>query len=116
MNVSRRIEKLNQVLKEGVGGIIDRGLELPPNHLLTVTRVETSPDAHYADVFISILGPDPKRVMEILQKKIYTVQQELNRRIRRRPVPAIRYRLDKQEWQRERVERAFAKLKRGEKS
>jgi ribosome-binding factor A len=47
-----------------------------------------------------------------LFKKIYIIQQSLNRRLRMRPVPRIRFTLDEEELRREKVERSLAALKR----
>lgn len=107
-----RLEKLGGLLREEVSKIIDKNVDLPADHLLTVTRVAVSPDVHYADVFVSILGKDPMLVMEILRKSVYNIQQPLNKKIRRRPVPAIRFRLDEQELRRENIERSLAKIKK----
>ena len=112
MGISLRIEKLEIVLREEISKIIDKEIDLPDNHLLTITRVEVSPDVHYADVFISILGRDPKAVIEILRKMVYNIQRPLNKKIRRRPVPAIRFRLDEQEIRRERIEKSLSKIKK----
>ena len=108
----RRIEKLNMLLQEELARIIDREADLPVGTILTVTRVTISPDAHYATVFVSLLGKNPKEALEILKKNVYTIQQMLNRRVKMRPVPKIRFEIDKAELQREKVERALAKLKR----
>ena len=52
----RRIEKLNVLFREQIAGIVDREVEFGDGALMTITRVALSPDAHYADVFISVLG------------------------------------------------------------
>ncbi|MDP3710709.1 MAG: 30S ribosome-binding factor RbfA [bacterium] len=112
MSGSLRVEKLENVLREEISKIIDKDIDLPDDNLLTITRVEISPDVHYADVFVSILGKDPRGVLEVLRKSVYNIQQPLNKKIRRRPVPAIRFRLDEQELRRESIERSLSKIKK----
>lgn len=107
-----RLEKLNNLLREQLGEILDEETDTPSGEIITITRVAISPDVHYADVFISILGKDPGRALEILQKRVYYIQQELNRRIRMRPVPRIKFKIDEEELRREKVERSLAQLKR----
>ncbi len=112
MASDRRIKQLNILLKEELSGIIDREIEFPERTLVTITRVEISPDKHYAAVLVSLLGKQPKAALEILQKNVYNVQKLLNRKMRMRPVPKISFALDKEELKRERIEKYLADLKK----
>lgn len=111
MTGERRRERLKELFKEELSKILDRELEFPDEGLVTITRVVISPDKHYAAVLISILGAEAEKVMEILRKNVYNVQQLLNRRVRMRPVPKISFALDEGEAEREKVEKSLAKLK-----
>lgn len=112
MASERRIEKLNIFFRDEIARIIDREVEFLENALVTVTLVSVSPDMHYADVFISVLGGNDKEALEILQKNVYNIQQILNRKVRMRPVPKIRFMLNENEVRRETVEKSLAELKR----
>lgn len=108
----RRIEQLNVLLCEELAKIVDRELEFPEGALVTLTRVEITDDKLYASVYFSVMGGDPKEVLEIFGKDIYNIQQILNKKLRMRPVPKIRFVPDQGEENREKVERAVAELKR----
>lgn len=108
----RRIEKLNILLQKELAKILDEELEFPEGNLVTVIRVSISSDAYYAVVFISILGKDLHKSLEILEKNIYYIQKLLNRRLRMRPVPKIRFTIDEGEMKRETVEKFLTELKR----
>lgn len=112
MTGERRRERLKELFKEELSKILDRELEFPDEGLVTITRVVISPDKHYAVVLVSILGTEAEKVMEILEKNVYNVQQFLNRRVRMRPVPKISFALDEGEAEREKIERSLAELKR----
>ena len=107
-----RLKRINDLLREELSKILDRELEFPENSMVTVTRVETSPDGHYAPVFLSALGAEKKTILEILEKKVYNIQQLLNRRLRMRPVPKISFAIDEGEERRENIERSLSELKR----
>jgi len=107
----RRLEKLSNLLKEEIARIIDREVEFPEDAIATITRVEVSPDVHYAAVFLSLLGIKPGDALAVLKKNIYSLQQILNRRVRMRPVPRIKFMIDEGEVKREGVERSLAELK-----
>lgn len=107
----RRIEKLNKLLKEELSQILNREFEIPEGHLLTITRIYTSPDAYYATVFVSIIGANPKLVLKFLQKNIYQIQQFFNKKVHIRPVPRILFKIDEEEVRRQKVEKSLAKIK-----
>lgn len=112
MATGRRLEKINVLLKEELARILELESDFRDDALVTVTRVEVSPDLHYAAVRVSIFEKEPNRTLEILGKNVYNIQQILNRRLRMRPVPKIRFEIDEGEEKREVVEKSLAELKR----
>ncbi len=114
MASERRLEKLNILLKEELSGIIARDIDAGET-LITITRVETSPDVKYAAVFVSVLGKHPLETLEILSKEVYNIQHLLTRRLKMRPIPRIHFEIDREELNREKVEKSLSDLKkRGE--
>ena len=109
-----RGEKLNMLLRDELGKIIDREIEFPEHVLVTITHIHTSSDLRYATVFLSILSKDNDDILEILHKNIYTLQQAVNRQLRMRPVPKIRFEIDKEELRRESIEKSLTQIKREE--
>lgn len=99
------------LMRDELGKIIDREMEFPENALVTLTRVVTSSDLRYATVFISVLNGNTNRIQEMLQKNVHHIQQQLNRILRMRPVPRIRFAIDEEEIRRETIERALAQVK-----
>lgn len=112
MASGRRIEKLNNLLREELAEIIEREIEFPQNTLVTITKVSISSNLFDATAYLSFLGDAPKKeILEILRKNIYNIQQFLNRRLRMRPVPKIEFQFDKAEESREGVEKSLAELR-----
>lgn len=105
-----RGDKLNMLMRDELGKIIDREVEFPEGSLVTITHVITSSDLRYATVLISVFGVDPNRILEKLAKNVYPIQQKLNRQLRMRPVPKIRFDIDEEEVRRESVEKSLGKL------
>lgn len=115
MATERRLEKLNILVKDELAAILARESEFRNEAMVTITRAEVSPDLLHAAIHVSILDPEPKRALENLQKNVYNIQQMLNKRLRMRPVPKIRFLLDVEEMKREKIEKSLAELKhRGE--
>jgi ribosome-binding factor A len=93
----KRIERVESIIQEELGKIIIRELEFPTGSLVTITRVSCSVDLANASVFVAVLPEaNVKRVLEILGKMVYVLQQFLNKRLRMRPIPKIRFVEEKQ--------------------
>lgn len=99
------------LLRDELGKIIDRQIEFSEGTLVTITRIVSSPDLRYAVVFLSVLNGNEDAVLKILGKDVYDIQQKLNRVLRMRPVPKIRFAIDEEELRRESVESSLAELK-----
>ncbi len=87
-----KIEKVNAFIKKELGSIILKELDIFPGILLTITRVECSSSLIEAKVFVSVI-PDNKtdEVFGLLKRSIFFLQQKLNKKLRIRPVPKIRF-------------------------
>ena len=114
MASERRIEQVNILLKEIIADILEREFQFPEGALVTVTRVGSSEDLHYADVFVSVLGAntEEKIVLAELTRNVGRAQHLVNRRVRMRPVPRITFKIDEDEKRRERIEEILARDQR----
>ncbi len=54
----KRLDRVNQLIKEEVSMILQRELKDPRLGFVTVTEVDTSNDLRQAKVFVSVLGGD----------------------------------------------------------
>lgn len=112
MASERRLEKLNILIREELARILEREIEFPEGTtMVTITRVVISSDLHYGAAFISVLGEKVNRALEIISQNIYHIQQQLNKKLRIRPVPKIHFEIDREEIKREGVESSLAELK-----
>ncbi len=86
-----RIKKVNELIKEEVAKIINKDVQTAKS-LITVTRVDTSPDLNQSKAYISVI-PEEKgeEAMKDLNDQIYDIQQKINKRLNMRPVPRIKF-------------------------
>jgi ribosome-binding factor A len=110
----RRREQLNVLFREQIAAIVDREVEFVEGAMVTFTRVELSPDGRYATAYISVLGGSAADALAMLEKNVYPVQQAVNRAVRMRPVPKIRFARDDGETRREKVEESLGALKQAD--
>jgi ribosome-binding factor A len=95
--MSRRIERVNELLRQEVSQLICRELKDPRLALIvTVTEVNTSADLSAAKVFISVMGT-PKEKEEALTSLTAAggfFRKELASRLSMRRVPELIFRRD----------------------
>jgi ribosome-binding factor A len=92
-NKANRLEKMNSLLQQLVGEAIRPYLE-GQNGLVTVSKVETSGDTKWAKIWISIIGGDDDKILSVLQKNIYDIQGDVNRKMTLKMIPRLQFFLD----------------------
>lgn len=117
--MTRRIERVNELVKEVVSGAILKTLQFQGRTMVTITRVAVSPDLHYTNIFVTIFSPSKASIEEAfaeLKKATPFIQHKLNRALRMRPVPRIQFLMDEEETRRERVEELLARDRQSQNS
>lgn len=111
--MSNRILQINELIQKELGQIILREVEFPKNTLVTITRVETSPDLSQAKAYVSCL-PDNQsdRILYILKRQGYHIQHKLNKRLETKIIPRIRFVKELKTMQAGRIEQILDKIKK----
>ena len=114
--MSNRIQRVNQLLKEEIGGILLKEIDLS-GFLTTITRVDASPNLQTVKVYVSVMPENQTdKVFMILNKEVYNIQQELNKRLKMRPVPKIKFEKEKRTKEAARIEGILEKINNEKKS
>lgn len=109
--MSRRIEKINQLLKQEIGGLILREFDFSKDTIVTVIRVETSSDLREARAGVSVLPfLRAEKVLKVLNSQVFNIQKVLNKKLKMKIVPKIRFELDKSEERKTRIEQLIRKI------
>ncbi len=110
--MSNRIEKVNSLLEHEISKIILHDFAFSPEILVTLTHVDTTANLIEAKVYISVF-PDEKAepIIRALQKSVYDVQSKINRTLRMRPIPKIKFVKDKNIAKAGKIEELLAKVK-----
>ncbi|MBI2052550.1 MAG: ribosome-binding factor A [Candidatus Sungbacteria bacterium] len=90
----KRLNRINELIHRFIGDLLHK--ELAVDSLVTVSKVETSPNGQESTISLTVF-PFTKSAAAIkeIEKNIYEIQQKLNRGLRIRPVPKIRFEIDK---------------------
>ena len=91
-----RMRRVNEVLREVVGGVVSGELVDPRLGFVTVTAVETSPDLRTAKVFVSVLGDSTERdaTLEALRSSHGVIQARIAAETRMRRTPTLTFHYD----------------------
>ena len=114
--MKNRIQRVNHLIKEEISKVIIKEVEFPPDFLVTVSRVDISPNLNEGKVFISVLpekgGP---KIINILNQNIYNLQQKINQRLNMRPIPRLIFVEEKETAKAAKIEKILEQLKGEEK-
>lgn len=109
--MSKRVPQINQLLKREISQILLKDIEFPCDVLVTITRVETSSNLTESKIWVSVFPKErAAEVFEKLNRKIYSLQQKINKRLKMRPVPKIRFLEEKKTAEAGAVEEILNKL------
>lgn len=109
--MSERTEKINSTLQEYIGEIMQKELDYSQEYLITITRVDTSPDLKHANVFISVL-PDNRRgsAIELLAGNAGRIKAKLYSLMKTKNVPNLHFKIDEQEVFAQRVDAILGEI------
>ncbi len=108
-----RIEKIESLILHVLGEMIQREFTPPQGALVSLTRIAASGNLQEAKVYISVI-PDRlgNEIIGSLQKNAWRFQEELNKKLKMRPVPKIIFAADRQAAQAQEVETILEQLKK----
>ena len=113
MHIMERVQRVNQLIKKELNQIILKEIDFPKDVLVTMTRVETSANLIQAKVYISVIPADKSdQVSAALKYNIYDLQQELNKRLRMRPIPRIIFIQEKKTQEAGKIEELLEKIRK----
>ena len=116
--MSKRIQRLNQIIKKEVAQLILREIDWeeggwrPRDVLVTVTGAEVTPDLRESKVYVSAIPEEnEEQVLALLNRKVFLLQKKIDKRLKMRPVPKISFVKEKRTVEAGRIEEILEKLK-----
>jgi ribosome-binding factor A len=95
--MSRRTDRVNELLREELGELIQLRIRDPrvEGRMISITEVEVSPDLRHATVFVSCLEfSETPEAVDGLQHSAAFLHQELAHRLHLRAIPRLTFRVD----------------------
>src|SRR3989344_5591865 len=113
---TKRVLRVNELIKQELNRFFLRELDFALDTLVTITRVDTYSNLIESKVYISV-WPETRKadVLAFLKRRVYFIQQELNERLKMRPVPKIIFLAEELTSEAAKIEEVLEKLKTQEK-
>ena len=110
--MAHKLEKINELIKQELNQILLREEEFGEGVLATILDVDTTEDQKEATVTFSV-WPDKKRdeVLKKLNAHIWHLQQGINKRLQIHPVPKMRFVINTDEAESQKIEELIQKIK-----
>lgn len=94
LHMSRRTDKVNELLRREIGTTIQRDFEFPGT-IVTVIEVEVTDDLKEGKVWVGVVGKmSPAQVLEKLNSRHGLIQSAVAKRVVLRNTPRLSFRLD----------------------
>jgi ribosome-binding factor A len=113
----KRMERVKSTLMKEVALIINREIKDPRfTGLVSVTKVEISPDMHNAYVYVSVFTTDKidksrDKDLEVLNHSAHYIMFLLSKKLTIKYIPELEFRLDTSMEEADRMNRIFNKIK-----
>lgn len=93
--MKNRLARVREIIKREVSSYIERGITFRGG-LVTINRVDITPDLKSCHVFVSVLGSEAERVaaLETLEHNRPLIQSQLGRRVVMKYTPRLFFKLD----------------------
>ena len=95
--MSRRAERVSELLREMLGRLLTEGLQDPRvGKLVTIQRVDVSTDLQYATIRVTVLGDDARRREAIAGLTAATpyLRRQVGQRLSLKHTPELRFTFD----------------------
>ncbi len=88
-----RVERLQELIKEELGSILQREIKDPRVGFASITAVRVSNDKSHVKIYISVLGDEQQKqdTMAGLESAKGFIRREIGRRVRLRHTPEIHF-------------------------
>ena len=95
MNITRRQKKVASLIKEELSHLLIEGIQDSTSGLITITRVEMTPDLKTAHVYLSIFGSEEREtILELLRRKTGYLRKSIASKVKLKYNPMLFFSCD----------------------
>lgn len=111
--MTRRTDRLGELFRQEISGILASGLKDPRLGFATISRVEVSEDLSYAKVWVSVMGSEKEKndTLIALGRSAGYIRSLLFKSIKIRKIPEMHFALDESLEHSYRIQEILGELK-----
>jgi len=110
--MSKRAEQIAEVIQHKVNDFFMREIEFPPESLVTLTKVEVTPDLKQAVLYLSILPiTQTGSALKVVRKNLKQVRHYLGSQLKLRVAPYLKVVVDDSALKNRRIEKILEEIK-----
>ena len=108
-----RMDRINQLMKQEIGGMLQRDIQDPRLQFVSITGVSVSPDLHNARVMFSVLGSQEKveEAEQALASARGYIRRLVAKRVQLRYTPEIEFAYDPSIEYSARIDKTFEEIR-----
>jgi ribosome-binding factor A len=113
--MSRRVERLNSLLKEVISSVIRKDVKNPHlPKLIAITHVDITKDLRHAKVYVSVIGDEAvkKEAIHVLQSAAGFIGVHASKKVVMRYFPELTFHIDETVDKQSRIEEIIGKIEK----
>jgi ribosome-binding factor A len=108
---THRLEKINELIRQELGEILLKEGDIEPGVLVTILKVTATDDLKNADIIFSVWPNDKaEKIRARLEAQAGWLQSLLNKRVTFHPVPRIKFVLNTEEVEGQKIDALIKEL------
>lgn len=111
--MSSRSEKLAEIIQREINDFLMREVEFPLDSLVTLTRVEVTPDLKQAFLYLSILPiTKTSSILKLINRYLGRARHFLSKKLTLYQCPTLKFVVDDSALKNRKIEKALEELKK----
>lgn len=109
---SRRILQINELIRKHLGEIIAREVDFKPGVIVTIAKIDTTPDLRHTRIGISVLPETEKEyAIKTIRHEARPIEKQLHVLLYMKPLPKLSFRFDETESKADEIEHLLKQIK-----
>jgi ribosome-binding factor A len=114
--ITRRQKRVAILIKEELSHLLNEGIQDSSSGLITITRVEMSPDLKTAHIYLSIFGGEQKEtILALLDEKKGYLRKSIASKVKLKYNPLLIFSIDQSPEYEAKIDRLLEDIKKNEK-
>ncbi len=113
MNVTRRQKRVASLIKEELSRLLIEGIQDSSSGLITITRIEMTPDLKTAHIYLSFFGSEQQEsILELLQNRKGYMRKSIASKVKLKYNPMLIFSFDQNPYYEKKIDKLLEDIKK----